>query len=404
MQYDVVIIGAGLVGQAVAAALVQGMGNKPVRIALVDPSYNPDAPTPTTSLQTVDIRVSALTAQTQEFLTRVGAWQRIPSASLSPYTAMHVWDAEGTGSVTFAAAELHLPCLGHIVENRQTLWALQQAISVAEGIDILPVTVRYCDNPDSEGYVPVVLETGTILRAQLVVGADGALSRARQWAGLATREWDYDHHAIVATVECEQPIQATAWQRFRPEGPLAFLPLAHHPHLASIVWSTSPAEAKDLLALDDEAFCQALTAAFEHRLGAVKAVSKRASFPLRQRHARDYFCRGIVLAGDAAHTIHPLAGQGVNLGFKDAAALSEEIVRALKRGISPGADAVLARYQRRRQADNLAMMAAMEGFKRLFAADMPMVRWLRNEGMRLFDRWSPIKQHLVMKAMGLDRL
>ena len=147
-----------------------------------------------------------------------------------------------------------------------------------------------------------------------------------------------------------------------------------------------------------------LSTAFEHRLGAVIAVSKRASFPLRQRHARDYFCRGIVLAGDAAHTIHPLAGQGVNLGFKDAAVLSEEIVRALKRGISPGRDAVLARYQRRRQADNLATMAAMEGFKRLFAADMPMVRWLRNEGMRLFDRWLPVKQHVVMKAMGLDRL
>ncbi|MEQ3633619.1 UbiH/UbiF/VisC/COQ6 family ubiquinone biosynthesis hydroxylase [Thalassolituus sp.] len=404
MQYDVVIIGAGLVGQAVAAALVKGMGNKAVRIALVDPSYNPDVPALTTSLQTVDIRVSALTAQTQEFLTQVGAWQHLPSAALSPYTGMHVWDAEGTGSVTFDAAELHVPCLGHIVENRQTLWALQQVVNAAESIDVFPVAVRYCDNPDSDGFVPVVLETGKTLNAKLVVGADGALSRARQWAGLSTNEWDYDHHAIVATVECEQSIAATAWQRFRPEGPLAFLPVAHHPHLASIVWSTSPAEAKEFLALDDEAFCQALSTAFEHRLGAVIAVSKRASFPLRQRHARDYFCRGIVLAGDAAHTIHPLAGQGVNLGFKDAAVLSEEIVRALKRGISPGTDAVLSRYQRRRQADNLATMAAMEGFKRLFAADMPMVRWLRNEGMRLFDRWLPVKQHVVMKAMGLDRL
>jgi len=154
--------------------------------------------------------------------------------------------------------------------------------------------------------------------------------------------------------------------------------------------------------MNDEEFCQALTQAFEGHLGQVTEVSRRQRFPLRQRHARQYYDRGVVVAGDAAHTIHPLAGQGVNLGFKDAEVLAEEILRALSKGMSPGSDAVLARYQRRREADNLATMAVMEGFKRLFGSDQPLVRLLRNEGMRLFDRVMPVKQHVVMKAMGLN--
>ncbi|MEE3190956.1 MAG: FAD-dependent monooxygenase, partial [Pseudomonadota bacterium] len=185
-------------------------------------------------------------------------------------------------------------------------------------------------------------------------------------------------------------------------GPLAFLPLHSDDHLASIVWSTLPDEADKVLAMSDEDFCAALTDAFEGKLGNVTEVSRRQRFPLRQRHASQYYEAGVVVAGDAAHTIHPLAGQGVNLGFKDAQVLSEEIVRAMDKGLSPGSDAVLARYQRRRQADNLATMAAMEGFKRLFASDQPLVRLIRNEGMRLFDKMMPVKQHVVMKAMGLQ--
>jgi 2-octaprenylphenol hydroxylase len=180
------------------------------------------------------------------------------------------------------------------------------------------------------------------------------------------------------------------------------LPLHSNNCLASIVWSTQPEEADAVLAMSDDDFCSALSQAFEGRLGDVVEVSPRQRFPLRQRHARQYYDRGVVVAGDAAHTIHPLAGQGVNLGFKDAEVLAEEIIRATNKGLSPGADSVLARYQRRRQADNLATMAAMEGFKRLFGSDQPLVRLLRNEGMRLFDKVMPVKQHVVMKAMGLD--
>lgn len=403
-QYDIAIVGAGLVGQALAAALSCSAKTKSktqLRIALIDPA-SVSEPATNAALSDYDLRVSALTAQSQAFLTRIGAWDNLPANVLSPYQRMHVWDAEGTGSVTFDAADLHVPALGHIVENRQTLWALDQVTSAANNIDRVQTVVSSFDNPNDDGYVPVTLGNGETLLTRLLVGADGALSNVRQLAGMATTEWDYGHHAIVATVRTEKSVAATAWQRFRPEGPLAFLPLHSNDHLASIVWSTQPGEADVVLAMSDADFCTALSAAFEGRLGDVVEVSRRQRFPLRQRHARQYYDRGVVVVGDAAHTIHPLAGQGVNLGFKDAEVLAEELIRAMTKGVSPGADSILARYQRRRQVDNLATMAAMEGFKRLFGSDQPLVRLLRNEGMRLFDKVMPVKQHVVMKAMGLD--
>ena len=237
-HYDIVIVGAGLVGQAIAAAILMQQekqsSRKPVSLALIDPAQVSEPPL-SSQLNDYDLRVSALTAQTQQLLADIGAWQKIPAAALSPYTEMKVWDAEGTGAVNFAAADLHVDNLGHIVENRQTLWALQQVLNDA-GVEFIHQPVRYLDNRDAGGNTPVVLENGDTLKAQLVIGADGALSRVRQWAGLPTREWDYQHHAIVASVECEQPVAATAWQRFRQQGPLAFLPLANKPHFASIVW------------------------------------------------------------------------------------------------------------------------------------------------------------------------
>ena len=398
-HFDVIIVGAGMVGEAIAVALAQG--NAGLKIAIVDPAYNKPAPNMGTGINDYGMRVSALSAQSQDFLTRLGAWQNIPQDRLSPYTGMHVWDAEGTGSVTFDAADLQVPALGHIIENDQTQWALRLCVEAEESIQIFAEKVRYFDNRQEDGYTPVVLEYGETLNAKLIIGADGALSRVRQWAGLPTREWDYGHHAIVATVRTEKPNLATAWQRFRPEGPLAFLPMPHDPHLCSIVWSTSPEEAEQVLALNDEEFNAALTEALEGKLGKVLESSKKACIPLRQRHAKDYWCEGVVLAGDAAHSIHPLAGQGVNLAFKDAQVLTEEILRGHNKGLDIGSKHVLARYQRRRQADNLAMMASMEGFKQLFGADQPLLRLLRNQGMNLFDKVLPVKQHIVMKAMGL---
>jgi len=394
--FDVVIVGGGMVGTSIAAAL----RDADVQVALIEPNQPQQPPVELTNCAQYDVRVSAITAQSQSFLEKIGAWDLIPQQKLSPYTGMQVWDAEGTGQVEFSAAELHVDCLGTLVENRETVWALQQAINDCENIQQIREWVSHIDNQNEDGTTPLFLNNGEQLNARLVIGADGALSRVKQWAEFGNREWDYHHKAIVATVKTELPHQDTAWQRFRQQGPLALLPMAEA-NTCSIVWSTSEEECDAMLALSENDFCQALSTAFESRLGRITEVGPRAAFPLRQRHAKNYVVPGIALVGDAAHTIHPLAGQGVNLGFKDAAALSEEIQRAIKAGISPGDISVLKRYERRRQGDNLAMMAVMESFKRLFAAEQPLLRWMRNEGMRLFNKANMVKQHVVMQAMGL---
>lgn len=397
-QYQVVIVGAGMVGAALAASLA----NSQISVALIEPNVPKAPPEKRIKCDDFDIRVSAITAQNQALLTQLGVWDLIDNSKKSPYQEMTVWDAEGTGEVNFKANELHVPCLGTIVENREIVWALQQVIAEADNIKIIRDVVDHIDNQDEKGLTPVFLASGNVLKTQLLVGADGALSRIKQWGEFANTEWDYHHQAIVSTIEVEKSHHNTAWQRFRQQGPLALLPLAaENNRTCSIVWSTSKEECDHLLALNNEDFCLELGLAFENRLGCVSSVGPRVAFPLRQRHAKNYVVPGIALIGDAAHTIHPLAGQGVNLGFKDAAALSYELLRAHSKGLSLGNVQALQRYERRRQADNLLMMAAMEGFKRLFSAEQPIVRLLRNQGMRLFNRASAVKQHVVMQAMGL---
>lgn len=397
-SYQVVIVGGGMVGTALAAALA----NSDISIALIEPNKVQEPAQQRVNCADFDTRVSAITAQSEALLTQLGVWPRISEQTKSPYQGMTVWDAEGTGEVNFHASELHVPCLGTIVENREVVWALQNVVEHASNIHIIRDYVSHIENQDEQGFTPVFLASKTALKTQLLIGADGALSRIKQWGEFANCEWDYEHQAIVATIELEHSHQLTAWQRFRPEGPLALLPLAaDNDKTCSIVWSTNDEECQQLLALDDEAFCQQLGLAFEHRLGKILNVGPRAAFPLRQRHAKNYVVPGIALVGDAAHTIHPLAGQGVNLGFKDVAALSEELLRAKQLNLNLGGLEILQRYQRRRQGDNLLMMSAMEGFKRLFASEQPMIRLLRNQGMRLFNRASAIKQHVVMQAMGL---
>lgn len=395
-KYDVLIVGSGMVGTALAVSLA----DTGLKIGIADPNVPSVPPGNPEHCADYDLRVSAITERSQDLLSGIGVWDLIDRERLSPYQSMTVWDGEGTGRVRFSAAELHVPALGTIVENREIIHALHQAAVSADQIEFIRESVTRIDNQDERGRTPVYLSSGEKLSADLLVGADGALSRIRQWGEFGSREWDYHHHALVATVKTEKSHQQTAWQRFRQKGPLAFLPMSDD-HICSIVWSTSPEESDALLAMDDEAFGAALGAAFEFTLGKITQVGPRASFPLRQRHAKHYVVPGIALIGDAAHTIHPLAGQGVNLGFMDVAALAEEIRRAHEHHLALGNISSLKRYERRRQGDNLLMMSAMEGFKRLFEADTPAVRWLRNQGMRLFDRSGVVKQHVVMQAMGM---
>lgn len=399
-QFDVVIVGAGIAGAALAVAL-SGEG---LSIALVEAQSldRPDLPQ-ARGLHDFDPRVSALTPRSRGFLETLGAWQSIADYRYCAYRHMTVWDAEGTGKIEFDRSEVDAAELGHIVENRAIVSALLSRASAATDVHIVsPAALQSCTRVDSSGML-LELETGQTLVADLLVAADGAMSRVRQMMGFQSREWDYGHRAIVSTVEVSRTHEATAWQRFLPSGPLALLPLPEvdgH-HYCSIVWSLQEHLVDELLALDEQAFCVELERACEARLGAVLGTSPRFAFPLRQRHAVDYVQQGVALVADAAHTIHPLAGQGINLGLQDVAVLAREIVVGYHNGVRPGQLALLRRYQRQRKGENLMMMSAMDGFKRLFEQQSLPLRWLRNMGMRTVDQIPPLKQQLMRHAMGL---
>ncbi len=400
-DFDIIVVGAGIAGSATAIALARSQ----LRVALLEARPLQRTPLPVEiGVTAFDQRVSALTPASVRFLEQLGAWADIRNYRSCAYRHMTVWDAEGTAEIEFDCAELQAPALGYIVENRAIVDALLGALEAASGVECLSPRRLASFARGEQGDVRVTLESGEVLRAPLLVGADGALSVVRKQCGFATREWDYGHHAIVATIQTENSHADTAWQRFLPSGPLALLPMPGSPdaHFCSIVWSLDSPLAEPLLQASEEEFCTALTRASEARLGRVVAVGPRAGFPLRQRHATDYIQPGVALVGDAAHTIHPLAGQGINLGLADVAALAAEIERGLAQGLPPGRTEVLARYQRQRKGENLLMMGAMEGFKRLFEQQSLPLRWLRNAGMRRVASAAPLKRRLMKHAMGMS--
>jgi 2-octaprenylphenol hydroxylase len=283
------------------------------------------------------------------------------------------------------------------VENRVTQLALWERLAQLPNATMLcPGSLSRLEFGDSPR---LWLDDGRILQAGLIVGADGRDSLVRKMAGIGIQGWDYDQHAIVATVRPQQHHQFTAWQRFMPTGPLALLPILDG-H-CSIVWSTSPLQAQELMGLDDDAFCEVLSLASERRLGEMLEVGPRGLFPLRLGHAETYIREGLALVGDAAHAIHPLAGQGVNLGFLDAATLAEVLVEAKKAGRKLGALTTLRRYERARKGDNLGMLAAMDLFKRFFSNEILPVQLLRNFGLSLVDHAGPLKDMIMRRAMGL---
>lgn len=406
-SYDVLVCGGGLVGLAMTLALAPAR----LRVALLDPQALPLPPTEGLERPDFDPRVSALTPASRALLEGFGLWPRLEALRLCAYTDMQVWDADGTGSIHFAAADLHQPCLGYIAENGLVAGVLAEAVRAAGYIDVLQDSLdsfapQHAASGTSQAASQLVtLASGAQLTCRLLLGADGGSSRVRSLAGIATREWDTGHRALVATVRTAQPHHYTAWQRFMQSGPLAFLPLylpgAPQQHYCSIVWSCVPELADELLALDEARFARRLEAAFESRLGAIESVSTRHAFPLWQKHAGDYVRPGLALIGDAAHTIHPLAGQGVNLGLADVKSLAGVLTRAAQRGEDFASEQVLSRYQRERKAANLGMLLVMEGFKRAFGSDDLALRWLRNAGLKLADDLRPFKQAVMKGAMGL---
>ncbi|MET0946935.1 MAG: 2-octaprenyl-3-methyl-6-methoxy-1,4-benzoquinol hydroxylase [Pseudomonas sp.] len=395
MRADLLIVGAGMVGSALALAL-QDSG---LEVLLLDGS--PLSVKPFDAEAAFEPRVSALSAASQRILERLGVWDGIAARRSSPYTDMHVWDGSGTGQIHFSASSVHAEVLGHIVENRVVQDALLDRLHDCDLGMLANARLEQMRRSGDDWLL--TLADGRLLRAPLVVAADGANSAVRRLTGTETREWDYLHHAIVTSVRTADSHRKTAWQRFTDNGPLAFLPLEREgEHWCSIVWSVTPGEGERLMALDDETFCRELEQAFEGRLGPVLSADPRVCVPLRQRHAKRYVAEGLALIGDAAHTIHPLAGQGVNLGFLDAAVLAEVLLHAAERGERLADVRVLSRFERRRMPHNLALMAAMEGFERLFQADPLPLRWLRNTGLKVVNQLPEAKAIFVRQALGLS--
>lgn len=398
MKKDIVIVGAGMVGATLALKLAQD--NPALRITLLEaqpfqPSYTPT---------TFDPRVVALTSASQKLLDSVGIWPAISAQRLCAYTGMDVWDGAGTGAIHFDCREVSEPALGYIVENSIIVEALLHKLHETSVEFRCPAKVSAINLPVNKEPALVILEDGSTLQTSLIIATDGANSSVRQLANLETREWPYGHTAIICTVQTENSHGYIARQVFTPRGPLAFLPLqtsTGDTHFCSIVWSAPTEYAHTLLALKDEDFSNTLAKAFEYKLGNIANITARHHFPLQQRHCKDYFKPGLVVAGDAAHTIHPLAGQGVNLGLQDVAALADEIQRAAQRNIPLPDISILQRYQRRRKGPNLAMMGAMEGFKQLFSQEQLSLHWLRNEGMKRIAQIPFVKRRLIREAMGL---
>lgn len=390
-NYDVIIVGGGMVGASLACAL----GDSTLKVAVIEGEETP----PTWPKEGYDIRVSAITRASQRLLEQLGAWPDMCAERVAAYSEMHVWDATGSGSIHFDAADVGEPNLGHIIENRVITKALvQRALSHDNVHWLCPAVPRRLFL--RLGCAQLQLDDGRELHAALVVGADGGRSWVRQQAGIRVHTQHYQQSALVTTVKTEQHHQYTAWQRFLPTGPLAFLPLTDG--YSSIVWSTTPEEAERLLESDDQVFKTELAEAFGSRLGAIIELGPRGVFLLKGQHVTHYVNAHLALIGDAAHTIHPLAGQGVNLGFADAAALADVILTAHAAKQPIGAFKTLRRYERNRRGDNQLMLDSMGAFKRLFSNDHAGLSTLRNLGLDLVDRAGPVKQFFAARAMGLS--
>jgi 2-polyprenylphenol 6-hydroxylase len=395
-DFDIVIAGAGIAGLTAAALLAKGAHGERLRIRIIDAGTRPRFD----SQEDIALRVSAISAGSAHLYALLGAWETVAAVRASPFREMRVWDAshsaDGLEALRFDAAEFALPELGFIVENlllQDSLLQLVEKAGVAVTFETPIVSVRPLDNG-------IDLDCGNeTLHADLVIGADGASSAVRQHAKIGVTSWRYGQSALVTHVRPERGHRECAWQRFLPAGPLALLPLLDG--RVSIVWSTTPGQAQEAQAADDQTLGLMLTEASGRVLGELSVEGDRATFPLKAQYAARYVRRGTALIGDAAHSIHPLAGQGANLSVADASVLARTLQAAIEAGEYPGDLPVLRRYERARKGANATMLYFVDALNRLFGEPSAPVSALRAAGMRAFNLSGPVRRRAVAVALGL---
>jgi len=393
-SYDIVIAGAGMVGLTAAGLLSM---NEQLRVTIIDAGKRPQFD----AGADVSLRVSAVAPGSIDVLSLIGVWDEIVTTRACPYRDMKVWDAagavEGPETLSFGAAEFAVPQLGFIVENMLIRHALLRQLQQSS------VVVRFdtaIDKMTRSGHrYEIQLESGEKLNPELLVGADGANSFVRGSAGIGIKSWPHEQKAFVTCLQPELPHRNTAWQRFLPTGPIGLLPLADG--RISIVWSTTPEQAEEALAMSDADLSVRMTDVTDSVLGHLTPAGPRGAFPLKSQHAAAYVEDGLVLIGDAAHTVHPLAGQGVNLGIADARELAHVITEALEADEMPGDLPFLRKYERAQKGANKTMLHFMDALNKLFSNDSALLARLRGAGMYAFNKSGPIREHAVHVALGL---
>ncbi|AAZ26975.1 FAD-dependent oxidoreductase [Colwellia psychrerythraea] len=394
-HFDCVVIGGGMVGAASALTLAQ-LG---LKVALVE-KFTPQA---FSAEQPLDLRVSAISLASQNLLNQVGAWQQVKQWRSCPYKRLGVWEYE-SAYTEFNADDIEQSHLGHIVENRLIQLALWQQVTAMSNIHTYcPESLLSLNQDDDSGNNRATLTlTNSVVTAKLVIGADGAQSKVRQMSAIGMTGWDYQQSAMLINVETSMCQQDITWQKFSPTGPVAFLPLPGQSPLggyASLVWYHQRDEITRLASLSNSQLQQEVLKCFPAQLGDIKVLAK-GDFSLTRRHANTYQHKRVLLLGDAAHTINPMAGQGVNLGFKDVLALQHVIAEAIGNGEAWHDEAVLVRYEKMRRKDNLLMMSTMDALYAGFSHPSPLIKAARNLALLAVNKVPVLNSTIKNKALA----